>query len=150
MVEDCAIRNSEDYRMIAYIRVLGISIACVALVSCTYFKYFKGGIYGDLNEDLTIVGLQQDPGRYLNKDIVFSVRYYKRGEQPCPLGDDYVNFVITDRVSYIALDKVWMKKDKAKVLDTLKEGDTIVMKARVFKVDSKKDPNLEALEIVPE
>jgi len=150
MVYDCAIRNSEDYGMIAYTRLLGISIACVALFSCTYFKYFKGGIYGDLNEDLTIVSLQQDPRRYLNKDIVFSVRYYKKADLPCPLGEDYVNFVIMDRVSYITLDKVWMKKDKAKVLDTLKEAETIVMKARVFRVDSKKDPNLEALEIAPE
>jgi hypothetical protein len=28
--------------------------------------------------------------------------------------------------------------------------ETIVMKARVFKIDAQKDPNLEALEIVPE
>jgi hypothetical protein len=150
MVYDCAIRDSEDYGMISYTRLLGISIACVYLLSCTPTKYIRGGIYGNLNEDLTIVSLQQDPGRYLNKDIVFSVRYYKKADLPCPLGEDYVNFVIMDRVSYITLDKVWMKKDRAKVLDTLKEAETIVMKARVFKVDSKKDPNLEALEIVPE
>jgi hypothetical protein len=43
-----------------------------------------------------------------------------------------------------------MKKDKAKVLDKLKEMETIVMKARVFKIDKEKDPNIEALEIVPE
>ncbi len=150
MVYDCAIRNPEDQGMIAYTKLLGMSIACVALLSCTATKYIRGGIYKDLNEDLTIVSLQQDPGRYLNKDIVFSVRYYKKGDLPCPLGEDYVNLVIMDRVSYITLDKVWMKKEKAKVLDKLKEAETIVMKARVFKVDSKKDPNLEALEIVPE
>jgi hypothetical protein len=28
--------------------------------------------------------------------------------------------------------------------------DTIVMKAKIFQVDREKDPNLEALEIVPE
>jgi hypothetical protein len=81
---------------------------------------------------------------------VFSVRYYKKGDLPCPLGDDYVNFIIADRVSYITLDKVWIKKDKAKILDTFQEMETVVMKARVFKVDREKDPNLEALEIVPE
>jgi hypothetical protein len=35
-------------------------------------------------------------------------------------------------------------------LDALKEMETIVMKARVFAIDKEKDPNLEALEIVPE
>jgi len=35
-------------------------------------------------------------------------------------------------------------------LDSLKEMETIVMKARVFKIDREKDPNLEALEIAPE
>ena len=150
MVYDCAIGDSEDYGMIPYIKLLCISIACVVLISCAYTRYFKGGLYRDLNEDLTIVSLQQNPGKYLNKDIVFSVRYYKKGDLPCPLGEDYVNFVIMDRVSYITLDKVWIKKSKAKVLDTLKEAETIIMKARVFRVDSKKDPNLEALEIVPE
>ncbi|MDQ7782728.1 MAG: hypothetical protein RDU20_07605 [Desulfomonilaceae bacterium] len=136
--------------MIHYSKLLGISVACMVLMSCTYAKYLKGGIYKDLDMDLTIVGLQQDPAKYLNKDIVFSVRYYKKGNLPCPLGDDYVNFIIMDRVSYITLDKVWMKTDKADVLDSLKEAETIVMRARVFRVDSKKDPNLEALEIVPE
>jgi hypothetical protein len=61
-----------------------------------------------------------------------------------------VNFIIADRVSYITLNKVWIKKDKANILDSLKEMETIVMKARVFKVDKEKDPNLEALEIVKE
>ena len=66
------------------------------------------------------------------------------------MGSDYVNFVIADRVSYITLNKVWMKTDRAKILDTLKDMETVVMKARVFKVDKEKDPNLEALEIVKE
>ncbi|MFH1116331.1 MAG: hypothetical protein V1792_20655 [Pseudomonadota bacterium] len=150
MVYDCPIGDSEDYGMIAYTKLLGIAIACMVLLSCTYTKYVRGGIYKDLDEDLTIVGLQQDPGKYLNKDVVFSVRYFKKGDLPCPLGKDYVNFMIMDRVSYITLDKVWIKEDKSKLLDTLKEAETIIMKARVFKVDSKKDPNLEALEIAPE
>ena len=92
----------------------------------------------------------ENPNKYLNQEIVFSVRYYKKGNLPCPLGSDYVNFVIADRVSYITLNKVWIKNEKAKELDALKEMETIVMKARVFKVDKEKDPNLEALEIEKE
>lgn len=103
-----------------------------------------------MDEGLTIVKLTDNPGNYLDKEIVFSVRYFKKGNLPCPLGDDYVNFIIADRVSYITLNKVWIKKDKAKVLDSFKEMETVVMKARVFRVDREKDPNLEALEIVPE
>lgn len=137
--------------MAAYAKLLSVVTACCfVLFGCSATNYLKGGIYSQLDEDLTIVSLQQDPAKYLNKDIVFSVKYYKKGDLPCPLGDDYVNFAIMDRVSYITLNKVWIKKDKAQVLDTLKDSDTIVMKARVFKVDSQKDPNLEALEIVPE
>jgi hypothetical protein len=131
-------------------RLLAIFIACFAISACGTTKYLKGGIYKDLDENLTISGLTENPNKYLDKDIVFSVRYYKKGDLPCPLGEDYVNFVITDRVSYITLNKVWMKKDKAKALDKLKEMETIVMKARVFKIDKEKDPNIEALEIVPE
>ncbi|HTY22484.1 MAG TPA: hypothetical protein VMC85_05105 [Desulfomonilaceae bacterium] len=133
------------------------SIVCVAclvalltLTACSALTYLKGGIYQSLDENLTIVGLIGNPNSYLNREIVFSVRYYKKGDLPCPLGSDYVNFVIADRVSYITLNKVWMKTDRAKILDTLKEMETIVMKARVFKVDKEKDPNLEALEIVKE
>ncbi len=92
----------------------------------------------------------ENPNNYLNKDIVFSVRFYKKGDLPCPLGEDYVNFSIADRVSYITLNKVWVKKEKAGMLDKLKEMETIVMKARVFKIDKEKDPNLEAIEITPE
>ena len=133
------------------------SIVCVAclvasltLAACSSLNYFKGGIYQSLDENLTIVALIGNPNSYLNREIVFSVRYYKKGDLPCPLGSDYVNFVIADRVSYITLNKVWMKTDRAKILDTLKEMETVVMKARVFKVDKEKDPNLEALEIVKE
>ncbi len=103
-----------------------------------------------MDDNLTIVGLTENPTKFLDKEVVFSVRYYKKGDLPCPLGDDYVNFIIADRVSYITLNKVWIKSDKAKVLDDLKEMETIVMRARIFRVDKEKDPNLEALEIVRE
>ncbi len=125
-------------------------IGTLMLSSCSALNYVKGGLYRELDQNLTIVTLMENPNKYLNHEIVFSVRYYKRGNLPCPLGSDYVNFVIADRVSYITLNKVWIKNEKAKVLDTLKEMETIVMKARVFKVDKEKDPDLEALEIVKE
>src|SRR5208337_3299400 len=141
-------RESES--MVSCNRLIAILIACFAVSACGATKYLKGGVYKDLDENLTIVGLTENPNRYLDKDIVISVRYYKKGDLPCPLGEDYVNFIIADRVSYITLNKIWIKKDKAKVLDTLKEMETIVMKAKVFKIDKEKDPNIEALEIVPE
>ncbi len=119
-------------------------------IGCSPLNYIRGGIYRNLDEDLTIVSLTENPSKYLNKDIVMSVRYFKKSDLPCPLGEDYVNFIIADRVSYITLNKVWMKKDKAQVLDSLKEMETLVMKARVFKVDKEKDPNLEVLKIVKE
>jgi hypothetical protein len=131
-------------------KLIGILAACTAITACAATKYLKGGIYKHLDEDLTIAELQRDPSKYLNKDFVFSVRYNKKGELPCPLGEDYVNFSIADRISYILHDKVWIKRQSAKILDNLKEMETIVMKARVFKIDAQKDPNLEALEIVPE
>jgi hypothetical protein len=127
-----------------------IAVTILILSSCSALNYVKGGIYKDLDGSLTIVGLMENPNNYLNREIVFSVRYYRKGNLPCPLGSDYVNFVIADRVSYITLNKVWIKNEKSKVLDTLKEMETIVMKARIFKVDKEKDPNLEALEIVKE
>lgn len=133
-------------RKIASLIVLA-SLSCTA---CAAGKYLREGIYRQLDESLTIVKLTDNPSNYLDKEIVFSVRYFKKGNLPCPLGDDYVNFVIADRVSYITLNKVWIKKEKAKVLDSFKEMETVVMKARVFRVDREKDPNLEALEIVPE
>lgn len=130
--------------------ILPLVALCVALSGCGALKYVKGGLYRELNENLTIVGLTENPSKYLDKDITFSVRFYKKGDLPCPLGDDYVNLIIADRVSYITLDKVWIAKDKAKMIDSLKEMETVVMKARVFGVDKEKDPNLEVLEIVPE
>jgi hypothetical protein len=136
--------------MISSNRLLAIFIACFAISACGTTKYLKGGIYKDLDENLTISELTENPNKYLDKDIVFSVRYYKKGDLPCPLGEDYINFSIADRISYITLNTIWMKKDKAKVLDKLKEMETIVMKARVFKIDKAKDPNIEALQIVPE
>ncbi len=136
--------------MISSNKLFVIFIACFAISACGATKYLKGGVYKDLDENLTIVGLTENPSKYLDKDIVISVRYYKKGDLPCPLGEDYINFIIADRVSYITLNKIWIKKDKAKVLNTLKEMETIVMKARVFKIDKEKDPNIEALEIVPE
>ncbi len=125
-------------------------IGSLILSSCSALNYLKGGVYRELDENLTIVTLMENPNKYLNREIVFSVRYYKKGNLPCPLGSDYVNLLIADRVSYITLNKVWIKNEKAKALDSLKEMETIVMKARVFKVDKEKDPNLEALEIVKE
>jgi hypothetical protein len=107
-------------------------------------------MHRDLDEDITIVGLTENPKDFLDKTIVFSVRFFKKSDLACPLGEDYVNFIIADRVSYITLNKVWMKKDKAGILDELKEMETIIMKARVFKIDRERDPNLEALEIVRE
>jgi hypothetical protein len=150
MLCDCAIPETEEPGMLVPRKLLFITIACLAVAACGSAKYLKGGMHRQLNENLTIVSLTENPNNYLNKEVVFSVRFYRKDDLPCPLGDDYVNFTIADRVSYITLNKIWMKKDKAKVLDTLKEMETIVMKARVFAIDKEKDPNLEALEIAPE
>ncbi len=136
--------------MIRQRRLLLILIASTALVACSAIQFIRGGLHRELDSGLTIVRLIADPEKYLDKEIVFSVRFYKKGDLPCPLGDDYVNFVIADRVSYITLDKVWINKDKSSVLDSFKENDTVIMKARVFRIDKEKDPNLEALEIIPE
>lgn len=132
------------------VKLTVILIASCAIAACIPTRYLRGGIYKSLDENLTIVGLTDNPNKYLDKEIVFSVRYYKKADLPCPLGQDFENFIIADRVSYITLNKVWIKKDKAQELNSLKEMETIVMKARVFRVDSEKDPNLEALEIVRE
>jgi hypothetical protein len=140
----------EDSFMTNHKLILACALVTLVSFGCSPLNYIRGGIYRNLDEDLTIVSLTENPNKYLNKQIVISVRYYKKSDLPCPLGDDYVNFIIADRVSYITLNKVWIKKDKAQVLDTLKEMETIVMKARVFKIDKEKDPNLEALEIVKE
>ncbi|MBI4966469.1 MAG: hypothetical protein HY913_24525 [Desulfomonile tiedjei] len=136
--------------MTAHKMLVPIVVALLTVGGCSATKFLKSGIHRDLDENLTIVSLTENPNKYLNKEIVFSVRYYKKGDLSCPLGEDYVNFIIADRVSYITLNKVWMKKEKAKVLDSLKEMETVVMKARVFKIDREKDPNLEALEIALE
>ena len=140
----------KDHSMTAHKMLVPIAVALVAISGCSAAKYLKGGIHRNLDEGLTIVSLTENPNKYLNKEIVISVRYYKKGDLPCPLGDGYVNLIIADRVSYITLNKVWIKKDKAAILDSLKEMETVVMKARVFKIDREKDPNLEALEIAPE
>jgi hypothetical protein len=137
-------------RMVKPRSVLLILIIGFTLSGCGTMKLFQGGLHRSLDEDLTIVKLTEKPNNYLNKDIVFSVRYYKKSDLPCPLGDNYVNFIIRDRISYISLNKVWMKKEKAGILDTLKEDETIVMKAKVFKIDKEENPNLEAMEIVKE
>ncbi len=102
-----------------------------------------------LDEELTIVNLIDNPNKYLSKEVFLSVRFYKKGDLPCPLGDDYVNFIIADRVSYISLGKIWMMRDFAKAFDTLKEMEIIVMKARVFAIDKEKEPNVEVLALVP-
>lgn len=128
-----------------------VALFCLwTLGACAASGYLKGGLHKEVDTNLTIVNLMENPNHYLNKDIVFSVRFYKKSDLPSPLGEDYVNFLIADRVSYITLNKVWIKKERAAILDKLKEMQTIVMKARVFKVDKEKDPNLEALEIIPE
>jgi hypothetical protein len=151
MLYVCAAILVKDSIMITASRLLIIIFAgCLVVAACGPMNYLKGGIYKDLDTNLTIVGLTENPNNYLNKDVVFSVRYFKKGDLPCPLGDDYVNFIIADRVSYITLNKVWVKKEKAGMLDKLKENETIVMKARVFSIDKEKDPNLEAIEIIPE
>ncbi len=130
--------------------LLLILTVSVSLISCGATKLFKGGIHRNLDEDLTIVKLTESPNNFLDKDIVFSVRFYKKGDLPSPLGDNYINVIIADRVSYITLNKVWIKKEKASILDSLKEMETIVMKAKVFKIDKEKDPNLEVIEIAKE
>lgn len=139
-----------DYGMTVRKTLVALLTAYVVLPACNPVYFLKGGIYRELDANLTITALLGNPDRYLDKVIVFSVRFYKKGNLPCPLGEGYQNFVIADRISYITLDKVWMKKDKASVLDTLSENETIVMRAKVFKVDNERDPNLEALEIVKE
>lgn len=150
MVYDCATSGMKDCAMTHRTLLLTCLVACFALSCSTATNFLKGGIHRDLDEGLTIVKLTEDPNKYLNKEIVISVRFYKKGDLPCPLGEKYVNFILMDRVSYITLNKAWIKKDKAGILDKLKETETIVMKARVFAIDREKDPNLEALEIAPE
>lgn len=132
------------------ISILLSAILCMVLGACSLSNYLRGGIYRQLDDSITIVGLTGFPDRYQDKEIVFSVRYYKKSNLPCPLGEDYVNFVIADRVSYITLDKIWIKKDEAGVLDSFDEMQTVVIKGKVFRIDDEKDPNIEALEIVPE
>jgi len=127
-----------------------VAIIGILTTACIPLRFLKGGLHRSVDENLTIVGLTQDPKKYLEKEIVFSVRYYKKGDLPCPLGPNYINIIIADRVSYITLNKVWIRKDRASVLDTLKEMETVIMKARIFAVDSAKDPNLETLQIVKE
>ncbi len=122
----------------------------MTLSACSTMNYVRGGIYRQLDENLTIVSLVENRNQYLNREIVFAVRYHKKGDLPCPLGEDYVNLIIADRVSYIMFNKVWMKKSKASILDTFKENETVVIKARVFAIDKETDPDLEALEIAKE
>jgi len=125
-------------------------LACFVVASCSAARFARGGLHRELDENLTIVKLIEKADKYLDKKVVISVRYYKKGDLPCPLGDDYVNFIIADRLTYITSNKVWIAKQKAAVLDTFKEMETVVMRARVFKVGAEKDPYLEALEMVPE
>lgn len=124
--------------------------ACLLIASCSAGRFLKGGIHRQLDENLTIVKLTENADAYLDKEVVILVRFYKKADLPCPLGEGYVNFIIADRVSYITLNKVWITKARASVLDSFKEMETIVMRARVFKVGAERDPYLEALQIVPE
>ncbi len=127
-----------------------VGVACVLLAACAVTRIFRDPLHRELDESLTIVRLIEDPKKYLNKDIVFSVRYREKGTLPCPLEGEYVNIIIADRVSYIVLDKVWIAETKADQLDKFKMNDTVVMKAKLFRIDKEKDPNLEVLEIAPE
>ncbi len=136
-----------------------VSLVCLSIAACaSVTKFMKGGLHRQLDENLTIVRMVENPKKYLNREIVFSVRYYKKADKEsaiiCPLaeetGKEYVNFIIADRVSYIMLNKIWIEKDKEHLLDSFDEMETVVMKARVFAVDEQKDPNLLALDIVPE
>jgi hypothetical protein len=131
-------------------RLLPIFLVCVILSGCAVTRYLKGGIHRELDPSLSAAGLVKDPEKYVNRVIVFSVRYFGIGKAECPLGKDYVNIEIADRVSYITFKKVWMKKSKSDVLKSFKENETVVMKVRVFAVDDDNDPNLEALDITPE
>ncbi len=127
-----------------------VGVACVLLAACAVTRIFRDPLHRDLDESLTIVKLHEDPKKYLNKDIVFSVRFREKGTLPCPLEGEYLNIIIADRVSRIPLDKVWMKETKAGQLDKFKKDDTVVMRANVFRIDKEKDPNLEVIEIAPE
>jgi len=150
MVYDCATVVLKDRGMTDYSKFLAIIVACIVVASCSATRYLKGGIHKEVDDSLTLVRLIDSPNQFLNKEIVFPVEYYGKGDLPCPLGEDYVNFTIADRGKGYISHKVWIKKDKAHVLDTLKINDIIVMKARFFKFDREKDPNLEALQIEPE
>ncbi|MEW6348607.1 MAG: hypothetical protein AB1646_06065 [Thermodesulfobacteriota bacterium] len=127
-----------------------VGVACVLLAACAVTRIFRDPLHRDLDESLTIVTLIKDPKKYLNKEIVISVRYGEKGTLPCPLEGEYVNIIIKDRVSYIAFDKVWMKETKADELEKFKANDTVVMRVKVFRIDKEKEPNLEVLEIAPE
>ncbi len=132
------------------IKLLFFLTISLMLSSCGALNYIKGGLHAKLDKNVTISSMLQDPERFLDEDVVFSVKYSKKGDRPCPLGEDYVNFVIKDRISYISLDKAWIKKDASDVLNNFDEDDTVVMKAKIFKIDKQREPNLLASKIVPE
>ncbi|MGB6065076.1 MAG: hypothetical protein WBG50_09720, partial [Desulfomonilaceae bacterium] len=69
--------------MISQKRPLAILLVCLTVTACSAARYLKGGIYKNLNENLTIVGLTENPNKFLDKTIVISVRYYKKGDLPC-------------------------------------------------------------------
>lgn len=126
-------------------------IAGMLPAACSVARnYMRGGMYKDLNENLTLVELAKNPKKYLDKEVVFLVRYYGKGDLPCPLGDDYVNIILADRQSYITNNKVWISKKKADILKPFKKEDTVAVRARVFRIDEVKDPNLEVLDMGPE
>jgi hypothetical protein len=118
--------------------------------ACGALNFVKGGLHAQMDEQVTISSMLRDPEKFLDEDVVFSVRYIKKGDRPCPLGEDYVNFVIRDRISRIPLEKAWIKKVDSNILDKFKKDETVVMKAKVFRIDKQRDPNLLALQIVPE
>ncbi len=142
--------HAKDPQMLQWKNRFLVAVACLLLTACGVSRFLKPPIYRNLDESLTIVYLTEHSKKYLNKTIVFSVRYQQKGGLRCPLEGDYVNIILADRISRITLDKVWIRKDKEYIVDNFKKDDTVVVKAKVFEVDSAKNPNLEVLEMVPE
>lgn len=66
MVNDCAFLGKKDFRMSGRKQLLLVLAVCLALSACSSTKYLKGGLYRELDENLTIVGLTEAPNKYLN------------------------------------------------------------------------------------
>ena len=46
---------------------VALIIGTLILSSCSALNYVKGGIYKELDENLTIVTLMENPNKYLNR-----------------------------------------------------------------------------------